>query len=281
MRETRPIMSSASFAPSNAFGSPIPSSPISPSSPPSLFPFLLGLADDRLVLGHRLSEWCGHGPILEEDIALANIALDLVGQATLLLNLAGKIEGKGRSEDALAYFRDGGEFRNLHIVELPKGDYAYTIVRQFLFDVYSYHVLEQLQKGAHRELAGIAAKGFKEVRYHVRHSSEWVVRMGDGTDESHARAQKALDDLWRFTPEMFRPDAVDIEMQEHGIGPDLTALKPQWDGVVREVMGRSTLVMPADSYMIGGGRNGKHTEFLGHMLAEMQIVARSHPGAEW
>jgi len=239
------------------------------------------LGDDRLVLGHRLSEWCGHGPILEEDIALANIALDLIGQATLFLKLAGETEGKGRSEDDLAYFREAVDYRNIQLVELAKGDFAFTIVRQFLFDVFSYHVLEQLQKSANSEIAGIAAKGFKEVRYHVRHSSEWVLRLGDGTPESHDRTQKALDQLWRFTSEMFEADSVDREMAAAGIGADLDAIKPKWEAVVRDVLTRATLTIPADPPAMTGGRKGRHTEALGLMLSEMQIVARSHPGAEW
>ena len=253
------------------------------ASPPpdSLFQYLLRLGDDRLVLGHRLSEWCGHGPILEEDIALANIALDLIGQATLFLKLAGETEGKGRTEDDLAYFRDATDYRNIQMAELPKGDYAFTIVRQFLFDVFSYHLLEKLQTSSNSELAGIAAKGFKEVRYHVRHSSEWVVRLGDGTEESHDRAQKALNGLWRFSSEMFQPDAIDLEMAASGVAPDLESLKPQWDKVVRDVFDRATLVIPDEPPGMTGGRRGRHTEYLGHLLSEMQIVARSHPGAEW
>lgn len=246
-----------------------------------LFEYLLRLGDDRLVLGHRLSEWCGHGPILEEDIALANIALDLIGQATLYLRLAAETEGKGRSEDALAYFREAVEFRNIQMVELPKGDFAFTIVRQFFFDAYSYHLLEQLQKSSHLELAGIAAKGYKEVRYHLRHSSEWVQRLGDGTEESRARAQKAVDDLWRFTGEMFMSDEIDQRMQASGVGADLGPIRRKWDAIVSDVFGRATLSTPAESYMLSGGRKGRHTEFLGHMLSEMQIVARSHPGVEW
>jgi ring-1,2-phenylacetyl-CoA epoxidase subunit PaaC len=246
-----------------------------------LFEYLLQLGDDRLVLGHRLSEWCGHGPILEEDIALANIALDLIGQATLYLRLAAEIEGKGRSEDTLAYFREAVEFRNIQMVELPRGDFAFTIVRQFFFDAYSYHLLEQLQKSSHLELAGIAAKGYKEVRYHLRHSSEWVQRLGDGTEESRARAQKAVDDLWRFTGEMFMSDEIDQRMQASGVGADLAAVKQQWDAIVRDVFGCATLSIPAESFMLSGGRKGRHTEYLGHMLSEMQIVARSHPGVEW
>lgn len=233
------------------------------------------------MLGHRLSEWCGHGPILEEDIALANIALDLIGQATLLLKLAGEVEGKGRSEDTLAYFREAIDYRNVQMLELPNGDYAFTIVRQFLFDVFSYHLLEELQKSANKELAGIAAKGFKEVRYHVRHSSEWVVRMGDGTEESHMRAQKALDHLWRFTGQMFEADGVDKLLFSERVGADVAAIQPKWRAVVEDVMKRATLTIPNDPPAMTGGRKGRHTEHLGHMLSEMQIVARSHPGAEW
>jgi ring-1,2-phenylacetyl-CoA epoxidase subunit PaaC len=247
----------------------------------TLFQYLLRLGDDRLVLGHRLSEWCGHGPILDEDIALANIALDLIGQATLYLKLGAETEGKGRSEDDLAYFRDAIEYRNVQMVELPKGDYAFTTVRQFFFDVFSYHLLEQLQSSRNSEIAGIAAKGFKEVRYHVRHSSEWVLRMGDGTEESHSRAQKAVNELWRFTAEMFQADAVDRAMKDEGIGADLDAIKPKWDSVVTDVLNRATLAIPSDPPAMTGGRRGRHTEHLGHMLSEMQIVARSHPGAEW
>ena len=247
----------------------------------SLFPYLLRLADDRLVLGHRLSEWCGHAPILEEDIALANIALDLIGQANLLLKLAAETEGKGRTEDDLAYFRDAIDYRNVQMVELPKGDFAFTIIRQFLFDAFSYHVLEELQRSSHKELAGIAAKGFKEVRYHVRHSSEWVLRLGDGTAESHDRAQKSLNDLMRFTGEMFEADDIDREMLAAGIGADLESIRPKWETIVRDVLSRGTLTIPDDPPAMTGGRRGRHTESLGHMLSEMQIVARSHPGAEW
>ena len=246
-----------------------------------LFEYLVRLGDDRLVLGHRLSEWCGHAPILEEDIALANIALDLIGQASLYLHLAGEVEGKGRGEDALAYFREAIEFRNVQIVELPIGDYAFTIVRQFLFDAFSLYQLEQLQTSANKELAGIAAKGYKEVRYHVRHSSEWLQRLGDGTEESHTRAQKAVDDLWRFTGEMFEADEVDQRLVAAGVAPDLGAIEPKWRAMVTDVLARATLNIPETPAMMTGARHGRHTEYLGHMLSEMQIVARSHPGAEW
>jgi ring-1,2-phenylacetyl-CoA epoxidase subunit PaaC len=246
-----------------------------------LFEYLLRLGDDRLVLGHRLSEWCGHGPILEEDIALANIALDLIGQGALYLGLAGEIEGKGRDADALAYFREAIEFRNLQIVELPKGDFALTIVRQFLFDVFSFHQLDGLRNSANKEIGGVAAKGYKEVRYHLRHSSEWLQRLGDGTEESHNRTQKALDELWRFTGEMFVADDVGKRLADAGVAPDLGTIEPKWRAMVSDVIQRATLVVPSETHMMAGGRSGRHTEYLGHMLSEMQIVARSHPGAEW
>ena len=247
----------------------------------ALFEYLLRLGDDRLVLGHRLSEWCGHGPILEEDIALANISLDLVGHATALLKLAGETEGKGRDEDALAYFREAVEYRNALIVELPKGDFGFTIVRQFLFDVHSVLLWDALSSCKHEQLAAIAAKSLKEDKYHLRHSSEWVVRLGDGTEESHARVQKSLDDLWRYTPELIFHDGVDAAIAEQGIVVDHAAIASRWNAMVSDVVSRATLTLPTDTASNSGGRVGKHTEHLGHMLAEMQIVARSHPGASW
>jgi ring-1,2-phenylacetyl-CoA epoxidase subunit PaaC len=226
----------------------------------ALVEYLQRHGDDRLVLGHRLSEWCGHAPILEEDIALANIALDFVGQANLLLGLAGRIEGQGRDADALAYFREAVQFRNLQLAELPKGDFGFTIVRQFLFDAYDVPFLEALQRSAHADLAGIAAKAHKEARYHLRHSAEWMIKLGDGTEESHARVQSALDELWRFTGELF---------------------EPTWRERVDAVVRQATLELPASAPAMLGGRRGRHTEHLGHLLAEMQIVARSFPGATW
>ena len=258
--------------------------PATPETPNALFELLLRLGDDRLVLGHRLSEWCGHGPILEEDIALSNIALDLLGQATMFLRLAGEVEGKGRDEDALAYFREVVEFRNAQIVELPKGDFGFTIARQFLFDVYAVVLLDALSRSTNTELAAIAAKSLKEAKYHVRHSGEWMLKLGDGTDESRRRVQKAVDSLWRFTPELFAADVVDRAMLAAGVAPDLAALKGQWETLVRDVMARATLTLPNDvprAANTRGGRTGAHTEHLGHMLAEMQIIARSHPGAKW
>ena len=258
--------------------------PATPDAPNALFEVLLRLGDDRLVLGHRLSEWCGHGPILEEDIALSNVALDLLGQATMFLRLAGEVEGKGRDEDALAYFREVVEFRNAQLVELPKGDFAFTIARQFLFDVYAVVQLDALSRSTNADVAAIAAKALKEAKYHVRHSGEWMLKLGDGTEESHRRVQKAVDTLWRFTPELFAADDIDRAMLSKGIAPDLATLKTQWELLVRDVMDRATLTLPNDVPRLAnarGGRAGAHTEHLGHMLAEMQIIARSHPGAKW
>jgi ring-1,2-phenylacetyl-CoA epoxidase subunit PaaC len=243
--------------------------------------YLLRLGDDRLVLGHRLSEWCGHAPILEEDIALANIALDLIGQATLLLGLAAKQEGKGRDADALAYFRDAVDYRNALLVELPKGDFAVTIVRQLFFSVFALLQAEALQVSTDRDFAGIAAKGVKESRYHVRHSADWVLKLGGGTEESHARAQRAVDDLWRYTGELFLADDLDRAVAADGLGVDPSTLERTWQTTVRDVLARAGLTIPEGVYMQRGGREGRHTEHLGHMLAEMQIVARSHPGASW
>ena len=245
------------------------------------FEYLLRLGDDRLVLGHRLSEWCGHGPILEEDIALANISLDLIGQATLLLKLAGEIEGNGRDEDALAYFRDAVDYRNALMGELPNGDFGYTIVRQFFFSVFGLLRMEALQKSTNAELAGIAAKAVKEHRYHVRHTGQWVITLGDGTEESHARTQAAVNDLWRYTGELFLADGIDAQVAASGFGVEPSTLEAAWRAQVEGVLRRATLTRPSDVYMQRGGRTGRHTEHLGHMLSEMQIVARSHPGAKW
>ncbi|MGV3708195.1 MAG: 1,2-phenylacetyl-CoA epoxidase subunit PaaC [Gemmatimonas sp.] len=247
----------------------------------ALFEYVTRLGDDRLVLGHRLSEWCGHGPILEEDIALANIALDLVGHASALLKLAGELEGKGRDEDALAYFRDAVDYRNALIVELPKGDFAYTIIRQFLFDAHSVLLLDALSNCKHEQLAAIAAKCLKEDKYHLRHSSEWVVRLGDGTEESHNRAQAALNDLWRFTGELLSSDDIDERVAAEGVTVDHESIAARWNTMVQDVFSRATLTIPTDGAHNAGGRRGRHTEHLGHMLSVMQIVTRSHPGATW
>jgi ring-1,2-phenylacetyl-CoA epoxidase subunit PaaC len=246
-----------------------------------LFEYLCRLADDRLVLGHRLSQWCGHAPILEEDIALGNFALDFVGQASALLKVAGEVEGQGRDEDALAFLRNENEFRNVQLVELPIGDFGFTLVRQVLFDAFDVLLLDGLTRSSHVTLAGIAGKALKEGRYHVRHSAGWVERLGDGTEESHGRAQRALDELWPFARELFETDAVDQAMIAEGIAPEPAALRDQWESTVRDVFARATLTIPDTTRVVTGGRRGRHTESLGHMLAEMQILARSHPGAKW
>lgn len=243
--------------------------------------YCLRIGDDRLILGHRLSEWCGHGPILEEDIALANIALDLLGQGTRALELAAESECKGRTADSLAFFREAIEFRNVQLVELPRGDFAYTIARQFFFDAYSVYMMDALQRSKHEGIAALAAKAVKEDRYHVRHSGEWMVKLGDGTEESHQRLQSAVDDLWRFTGELFESDELLASLIEDGIASDPATLRPEWDGVVNEVFSEAGLARPSDTFYVTGGRTGRHTEHLGHLLAEMQIVARSHPGAAW
>lgn len=247
----------------------------------ALFEYLLRLGDDLLVLGHRISEWCGHAPILEEDLALANISLDLIGQAEALLNLAGKVEGEGRSEDDLAYFRDEYEFRNLQMVEQPRGDFAQTIARQFLFDVMAWHFYDALQKSSYEPLAAIASKIYKETTYHLRHSRAWIHRLGDGTAESHERMQDAINEYWTFTGELFFTNEVDQHLLEQGMIPDLEAMRPKWRKMVTEELEKGTLTVPEDGFMASGARLGRHSEYLGHMLAEMQILARSHPGAAW
>ncbi len=245
------------------------------------FEYVLRLGDNALILGQRLAEWCGHGPLLEEDIALANTALDHVGRARMLLTYAGEVEGHGRDEDDLAYWRGEREFKNFLIVELPVGDFAFTLVRQFLLDVYHRLLFDRLQASVDEALAGIAAKAVKESTYHVRRSSDWVQRLGDGTAESHARAQSALDELWAYTHELFASDAVDGAMAAAGIAPELSALRAPWQTEVEATLTAGTLAIPADEWQAEGGRNGLHTEHMGRLLAEMQVLQRMHPGLEW
>ncbi len=250
-------------------------------APAALFTALCRVGDDRLILGHRTSEWCGHAPILEEDIALANIALDLIGQATLVLQYASAVEGAGRTEDALAYFREAVEFRNAMLCELPRGDFGVTTVRQFLHGVFSVLQWDALSRSVDPTISGIAAKALKESRYHVRHAGEWVIRLGDGTAESHARTQAAVDALWPYTGELFMQPTDEADLVAGGLTADVSLLAPAWQQQVRDVLARATLQVPGDGWMHRGGRDGRHTEHLGHLLAEMQIVARSHPGAQW
>ena len=248
----------------------------------SLFKFLLQLGDDRLVLGHRLSEWCGHAPVLEEDIALTNIALDEIGQSAEYLRLAGVIEGKDRDEDDLAYFREATQFRNVQLVEQPNGDFAATIVRQFFFDVYDRLLLVELQRSEEKQLADISAKALKEATYHLRHSTEWMLRMGRGTDESRERLQSAVNDLWRFTGELFQLSEIERSLSTSGILPRLDTMEAKWNRHVVDLLQLATLLVPTnDILMVSGSRSGKHGEHLGHLLAEMQIVARSFPEAQW
>lgn len=245
------------------------------------FEFLLRLGDNALVLGQRLSEWVGKGPIVEEDIALTNVGLDLIGQARLWLSLAGEVEGRGRDEDALAFRRDANGFRNALLVEQPNGDYADTMARQFLFDQWHALALGELTRSADARVAAIAAKAAKEAAYHVERSGDWVIRLGDGTDVSHARMQRAIDDLWMYAGELFVPDAVDTAAHEAGVGPDAAALVAPWRAAVGAVLAEATLAVPADDWAQRGGRQGRHTEHLGHLLTEMQFLQRAYPDARW
>jgi len=245
------------------------------------FTSVLRLADNALILGQRLSEWCGHSPFLEEDIAMANTALDHIGRARMLYTHAGALEGRGRDEDALAFLRDEREFGNFLICELPIGDYAFTLVRQYLLDVYHEHLFSALTASTDATLAAIAAKAVKESAYHVRRSGDWVVRLGDGTEESNRRAQDALDELWAYTTELFVPDAVDLAMQAAGVTPDPSAIETRWRADVGALLATATLVIPSADWQPRGGREGLHTEHMGRLLAEMQIIQRSHPGLVW
>jgi ring-1,2-phenylacetyl-CoA epoxidase subunit PaaC len=247
----------------------------------ALFRYVLRLGDTSLVLWQRLAEWVGHSPALEEDLGLANLSLDLIGQARLLLSYAGEIEGRQRDEDELAFFRDAPAFVNLTLAEQPNGDFGRTIVRQFLLDAWQLEVYEGLLESQDTRLASVAAKAIKETRYHFRFSSGWMVRLGDGTEESHRRVQDALNDLWRFTTEFFAPDEVDDALVAAGIAPDLAALKPKWLARVSEVLKEATLVQPPAVAYQWHGKRGVHTEHLGHMLTEMQHLQRTYPGARW
>jgi ring-1,2-phenylacetyl-CoA epoxidase subunit PaaC len=243
--------------------------------------FLLRLGDTTLILGHRVSEWCGHAPALEEDIALANVALDLIGQTQMWLGLAGEVEGKGRSADDIAYLRDAWDFRNLLLVERPNGDFGHTLMRQFLFDAFHLELLKVLQSSSDPRVAEIAAKAAKEVAYHLERSSDLVIRLGDGTEESHRRMQDALDALWSYTGEMFLADDKDVAVAEAGIAPNPGDLKAAWERTVRDVLTEATLAIPGSSFAHKGGKRGVHTEHLGYILAEMQFLQRAYPGASW
>ena len=258
--------------------------------------YLLHLADNALILGQRDAEWCGHGPVLEEDIAMANISLDLIGQARLLYQHVADLQADGATEDSLAYFRDPDEFRNYTLLELPhfpsatgplagtasaERDYATTIVRNFLYSALMQLLWPALEQSTDAQLAAIAARAAKEVRYHLRHSRDWVVRMGDGTDESHQRVQSALNHLMPYTQEFWTPSEAELEAMRLGVGPDVASLRPQWDDLVNEALTEATLKRPSDIGYITQGKNRQHSEHLGYVLGDMQVLARQHPGAQW
>jgi ring-1,2-phenylacetyl-CoA epoxidase subunit PaaC len=247
----------------------------------SLFEYVLRLGDDSLILGHRLSEWCGHGPILEEDIAMTNISLDLVGQATSLLGYAGELEGKGRDADALAFLRFDRDYKNVLLVEQPNGDFGMTMLRQFFFDAYRKPLFEKLQHSTDQHLAAIAEKSLKETKYHLKHSSEWVIRLGDGTEESNARIQDSLNTLWRYTNELFFTDEIDTELVEKGIVPSLQEIQNEWNATVNAVLTEATLTIPTNNWKQEGGRKGLHSEHLGYILAELQYMQRAYPNMQW
>ncbi|TXB67555.1 1,2-phenylacetyl-CoA epoxidase subunit PaaC [Phaeodactylibacter luteus] len=246
------------------------------------FEYLLRLGDNALILGHRLSEWCGHGPVLEQDIAMTNIALDQVGQARSLLQYAAQIEGEGRTEDQLAYTRDVMQFRNLLLVEQPNENFAHTIVRQFFFDAFNFPLYQGLARSKDEHLKAIAEKSLKEITYHLRYSSEWVIRLGDGTPESHKKMQDAVDELIIYTGELTTADEVDLMMAEAGIAPALEQVHTAFDERLNAVLQEATLNRPKPSYMQSGGKDGRmHTEYLGYILAELQFVQRAYPNMEW
>lgn len=249
---------------------------------PAFFDWLCRMGDTTLILGHRVSEWCGHGPALEEDIAQANVALDLIGHTQMWLGLAAEVEDAGRTADNLAYLRDAMRFRNLLLVELPKGDMAVTIMRQFLFDAWHHGYLGQLTRSSSPRVAEIAAKALKEVTYHLERSSDLVVRLGDGTEVSHAKMQKALELLWPYTGEMFLTDEVDRTVAAAGIAPAAEEMHDQWLQIVSDILQEATLSLPkGTAFAQKGGRTGRHTEHLGFILAEMQFLQRAYPGASW
>ncbi|HYC40529.1 MAG TPA: 1,2-phenylacetyl-CoA epoxidase subunit PaaC [Chitinophagaceae bacterium] len=262
----------------------------------ALISYTIHLADNSLVLGHRNSEWCGHGPVLEQDIAITNISLDLIGQARYFYQYAADLMNQGClsipghagpvNEDVIAYLRREREYRNCLLVEQPNGDWAQTIFRQFLFSLYQELLYGELQHSRDEQLAAIAAKSLKEVAYHVRWASEWVIRLGDGTEESRTRMFRAMDSLWMYSGELFEPASYESEMAAPGIAPDLVPLKPRWEQKIREVLEEATLNSDfaggaASGYMQRGGKDGRHTEYLGYILADLQYLQRAYPGCEW
>lgn len=243
--------------------------------------YVLGLGDDALVMSHRLGEWITNAPQLEEDVALANIGLDLLGQARSLLTYAGELEGAGRDEGALAYRRDERDFLNLQVTEIPNGDFGVTMARALVFSAYQFELYTRLAGSSDETLAAVAAKAVKEVSYHRDHATQWVLRLGDGTDESHVRMQAGLEQVWPYVAEMFEPDPEVAGAVADGVAVDVTAMHDPWQRYVHGVIDEATLVVPEPSFRAAGGRRGIHTEALGYILAEMQHLHRAHPGATW
>jgi ring-1,2-phenylacetyl-CoA epoxidase subunit PaaC len=248
---------------------------------PALFRYVLRLGDLSLVLGQRLGEWVGHAPALEEDLGLANIALDLIGQARLFLTYAGEVEGRGRGEDEIAFLREHGEYLNAILAEQPNGDFGQTIVRQVLIDAFQLELYQRMTTSTDERLAAIAAKSVKEILYHLRYSRGWLVRLGDGTEESHTRVQSALDTLWPYTVELFAEDELDRTMADRGVAPRLSDVQVAWSARIDEILAEATLQRPKDRPHSWHGKRGQHSEHLGYILAEMQHLQRTYPGARW
>ncbi len=247
----------------------------------SLYKYVLALGDDALILGQRLSQWAYKGPFLEEDIALSNISLDMFGRANLFLEYAATLKGNDVTADDLAFKRNEREFSNHILCEQPNGNFADTMVRQFFLDAFYKLFLQKLTKSKDEQLSAIAQKSIKETTYHLRHSSKWIIRLGDGTAESHAKVQSAIDNLWMFTNELFEMNEIDNEMLEQKIGVDCSKLKIEWDKIINEILSEATLNRPEDANMPTGGRQGIHTEHLGHLLSDMQYLQRAYPDAAW
>jgi len=247
----------------------------------ALFDYSIALGDDSVTLGHRLSEWCRNGPFLEEDLALTNVSLDFIGRARMFYSYAAGLEGKGRSEDDMAYLRDCREYRNLLINELPNGDFAFTMARQLMVDVYDMGFFTGLANSKDTMLAAIATKAIKESRYHLRRSEDWIKRLGDGTEESHTRVQNAFNQLWGYVAEMFEMSADEQQLLDAGIAVDRSALEENWTSTMHAILKEATLDIPEEDWSIGGGRDGMHTEHLGFLLAEMQFLQRTYPGQQW
>ena len=246
-----------------------------------LVEYAIALGDDALVMGQRLSEWCSNAPFLEEDLALANVALDFIGRARMFYSYGAEVEGEGRTEDDIAYRRDCRDFTNLLICELPRGDFAFSTARQFFIDAFYLDFLEALTESSDERLAAIAAKAIKETRYHYRRSHDWLLRLGDGTEESREKIQQALEQLWGYTPELFSMTAGEARLVEQGIAVDCAALRDSWNKRVDAVLEKATLKRPAAEWEVTGGRAGVHTEHLGHMLSELQFLQRAYPGQQW